>query len=130
MIKRPSLAFAAALLLVMAAACKTNQTSSTGNNNSTAQATPDQFASVRATYQKECVNCHAKDGSGGPVKLEDGSKLKVPSLREGRSVRHEDSEYLNQITKGGDGMPAFDKKLTPDQMNDLIKMIRKEFQGK
>jgi len=40
------------------------------------------------------------------------------------------SEFLKQITKGGDGMPAFDKKLTPEQMNDLIKMIRVEFQGK
>jgi mono/diheme cytochrome c family protein len=36
---------------------------------------------------------------------------------------------VKQITKGGDGMPAFEKKLTPDQMNDLIKMIRQEFQN-
>jgi len=56
--------------------------------------------------------------------------LKVPSLREGRAVRHGDDEFTKQITKGGDGMPAFDQKLTTDQMNDLIKMIRKEFQAK
>jgi mono/diheme cytochrome c family protein len=128
--ERQSFVLAAGLLLLITGACKTNQTSSTSNRNSAAQSTPDEFAAVRGIYAKECMNCHAKDGAGGPTKRDDGSTLKVPSLREGRAVRHEDSEYLNQITKGGDGMPAFDKKLTPDQMNDLIKMIRKEFQGK
>ena len=51
-------------------------------------------------------------------------------MGEGRAVRHEDAEFLKQITNGGDGMPAFEKKLTAEQMNDLIKMIRMEFQGK
>jgi hypothetical protein len=45
-------------------------------------------------------------------------------------VRHEDSEYLKQITKGGDGMPAFEGKMSPESMSGLIKMIRVEFQGK
>jgi mono/diheme cytochrome c family protein len=131
MLKRSSLSVAAGLLLlVTAAACKTNQTgvSNTGSHPS-ATATPDQFASVRGTYDKECKTCHGPTGAGGPVKLDDGTKLKVPSLREGHAVRHPDSDYVKQITKGGDGMPAFEKKLTPDQMNDLIKMIRQEFQN-
>jgi len=132
MSKRQSIVVAAALLLLVAAACKSNQTSPTstaGNKGPAASSTPDQFAAVRTVYGKECQSCHGDTGSGGPVKLDDGTKLKVPSLRDGRAVRHEDSEYLKQITKGGDGMPAFDKKLTPDQMNELIKMIRKEFQA-
>ncbi|HYW74174.1 MAG TPA: cytochrome c [Pyrinomonadaceae bacterium] len=130
MTKRQSLLIAATLLLAMTAACKPNQTTANNHSSPAAQTTPDQFAAVRGVYEKDCKNCHGQTGEGGPVKLDDGTKLKVPSLREGRAVRHEDSEYLNQITKGGDGMPAFDKKLTPDQMNDLIKMIRKEFQAK
>jgi mono/diheme cytochrome c family protein len=123
----------AMLLLLVVTACRTNQTSSlppSNDNRPASQSTPDQFAAVRTIYEKECKSCHGDNGTGGPVKLEDGSKLKVPSLREGRAVRHEDAEFLKQITKGGDGMPAFDQKLTTDQMNDLIKMIRKEFQGK
>ena len=122
----------AALLLTLTTACKTNQTSATsnaGNSHPAASSSPDQFATARPIYEKECKSCHGPTGAGGPVKLEDGSKLKVPSLREGRAVRHGDDEFTKQITKGGDGMPAFDKKLTPDQMNDLIKMIRKEFQA-
>ena len=54
---------------------------------------------------------------------------KVPTFREGHALKHPDSDYVKQITKGGDGMPAFDKKLTPEQMTDLIKFIRHEFQG-
>ena len=124
---------ACALLLTIATGCKTNQTSTsstTNNNHPGPQSTPDQFASVRGIYEKDCKSCHGETGQGGTVKQDDGSKLKVPSLREGRTLRHEDTEFLKQITKGGDGMPAFDKKLTPEQMNDLIKMIRVEFQGK
>jgi mono/diheme cytochrome c family protein len=122
-----------ALLLMIATGCKTNQTSvSSTNNNShpAASTTPDQFASVRGIYEKECKSCHGDTGQGGTVTEKDGSKLKVPTLREGRAVRHDDTEFLKQITKGGDGMPAFDQKLTPEQMNNLIRMIRVEFQSK
>jgi len=132
MTKRQSVIVAASLLLTIITACKTNQTSSSpaaNSNNSSAQSTPDQFAAVRTTYDKECKSCHGQKGEGGPVKLEDGTKLKVPNFREGHALRHPDSDYLKQITKGGDGMPAFEKKLTPDQMNDLIRFIRQEFQA-
>ena len=133
MTTRLSMIVIAALLLLIVIACKTNQTSTVPASNTSrpaASAAPDQFAAVRPVYEKECKSCHGDTGAGGPVKLEDGTKLKVPSLREDRAVRHEDAEFTKQITKGGDGMPAFAEKLTTDQMNDLIKMIRKEFQGK
>src|SRR5437667_6414369 len=132
MTKRLWVIVAAGLLLAIVTACKTNQTSSlpaANGNSSSAQSTPDQFAGVRAVYDKECKSCHGQNGAGGPVKLADGTKLKVPTFREGHALRHPDSDYLKQITKGGDGMPAFEKKLTPDQMNDLIKFIRREFQA-
>jgi len=131
MFKRSSLIVAAALLLVTALACKTNQTgaSNAGNSRASVSATPDQFAAVRGHYDKLCRSCHGPTGEGGPVKLEDGTKLKVPSLREGHALRHDDAEYSKQITRGGDGMPAFDKKLSADSMNGLIKMIRQEFQA-
>ena len=128
MLKHWSLIVAAGLLLMAVSACKTNQALSSNNSHPAASSTPDQFASVRVTYEQECKTCHGPTGQGGPVKLEDGTKLKVPSLREGHVLRHDDAEYLKQITKGGDGMPAFDKKLTGEQMNELVKMIRQEFQ--
>jgi mono/diheme cytochrome c family protein len=119
-------------IVVFGVACR-NQSTNPGtpaNSRTINQATPDQFASARANYAKDCQNCHGPTGEGGTAKLDDGSKLKVPSLREGHALRHQDSEFLKQITKGGDGMPAFADKLKPEDMNDLIKFIRHEFQGK
>ena len=120
------------LSLVAATACKqttTNQPANTSANRGAAS-TPDQFANARILYVKDCQTCHGATGEGGPVKLEDGTKLKVPSLREGHALRHSDEEFTKQITKGGDGMPAFADKLTSAQMNDLIRFIRHEYQGK
>ena len=129
MTKRFTLTIVAAGLLFLLSACAgTNSSSTTNGNRASSQSTPDQFVAVRGIYDKDCKGCHGQTGDGGPVKLDDGTKLKVPSLREGHALRHTDAEYLKQITKGGDGMPEFDKKLTTDQMNDLIKFIRTEFQ--
>jgi len=63
------------------------------------------------------------------VKLDDGTRLKVPSLREGHALRHPDSDFRKQIQAGGDGMPAFKDKLSSQQIDELIKFIRQEFQG-
>ena len=93
-----------------------------------ATATPDAFAEVRGIYAKECQNCHTADGAGGRVKLEDGKTLKVPSFRAGHALRHPDSDFRRQITEGGDGMPAFKDKLSPQQIDQLIRLIRQEFQ--
>src|SRR5256885_8715597 len=127
-----SLVLSLLLLLAWSAADCTSTTKTTNNNTSkpAATATPDAFAASRATFMKNCKECHGEKGNGGPVKLEDGTRLKVPSLREGHALRHPDSDFLKQITKGGDGMPAFEKKLTSNQMNELIRFIRHEYQGK
>ena len=96
---------------------------------SPAAAAPDQFATARATFKKNCSECHNEDGTGG-LKTVDGKKLKVPNLREGHALHHPDEDFIKQITKGGDGMPAFKDKLTPEQITDLVKFVRHEFQGK
>ena len=131
--KLKSLALMPAAVLLLMTACQTGQTGNTGTANKTpapAASTPDPFAATRASYEKNCKLCHGANGEGGPVKLEDGTKLKVPSLREGHALKHPDSDFVKQITKGGDGMPAFGEKLKPEEINDLIRFIRHEFQGK
>jgi cytochrome c551 len=134
MTMRYAIALVAAAGFLFVAACTNEPTNtavntSPNNNSATSQATPDPFATVKTIYGKECKECHAQNGAGGPVKLQDGSKLKVPSLREGHALRHTDAEFVKQINKGGDGMPAFADKLKPEEINDLIKFIRREFQG-
>ena len=126
-----SLVLSVVLLLVLSAAGCTATTKTTSTNTSTPgpAATPDAFAASRAIFMKNCKECHGEKGAGGPVKLEDGTRLKVPSLREGHALHHPDSDFLKQITKGGDGMPAFKDKLKPEEIDDLVRFIRHEFQA-
>jgi mono/diheme cytochrome c family protein len=95
----------------------------------TATATPDELAFARANYAKHCSACHGDDGKGGVVKV-DNTKLKVPSLREGHALNHPDEKFVKQITEGGDGMPKFKDKLSPEEINAMVRFIRHEFQGK
>jgi mono/diheme cytochrome c family protein len=119
--------------IFLCAGCQTSSTSPSTNGSSSvgraATATPDEFAATRATFEKDCSQCHQKNGDGGPVKLEDGTKLKVPSLRTGHALNHPDSDFVKQITKGGDGMPAFKDKLSSKEVDDLVRFIRHDFQG-
>ena len=94
-----------------------------------ATATPDEFASARVTYAKHCVACHGAEGEGG-VKTVDEKKLKVPSFSTGHALKHKDEDFVEQIMKGGDGMPEFKDKLSPDEINTLVRFVRHEFQGK
>ncbi|MFN2480848.1 MAG: cytochrome c, partial [Pyrinomonadaceae bacterium] len=44
-------------------------------------------------------------------------------------LKHSDAEYAKQITEGGEGMPKFKDRLTPEQINGLVRFIRSEFQS-
>ena len=119
-------------LLLLVTGCSQSAPTSTQPETRTAAsptATPDEFAFARANYAKHCSACHGDDGKGGTVKV-DNKKLKVPSLREGHATMHTDEQLAKQITNGGDGMPKFKDKLKPDEINQMVKFVRHEFQGK
>ena len=120
--------------VVVAVACtqpatQTNNAPTSSEAQTSPTALPDKLAFPRANFAKHCAACHGDDGKGGTVKIDD-KNLKVPSLREGHAVTHTDDKLTRQITNGGDGMPKFGDKLTPDEINDLVLLVRKEFQGK
>jgi len=102
--------------------------SSTPTPAAKATATPDEFASARANFAKHCVVCHGAEGEGG-VKTVDDKKLKVPSLSTGHALKHTHEDFVEQIMKGGDGMPEFKDKLSPDEIDALVHFIHHEFQG-
>jgi cytochrome c551 len=106
-----------------------SESSNASKPTATATATPDEFAAARITYAKHCIECHKVDGAGGLVQV-DQKKLKVPSLGEGHALKHTDEDFVEQIEKGGDGMPEFKDKLSPDEINLLVRFVRHEFQGK
>lgn len=121
-------------LMLSTAGCEKSETAPMPNSDVSSAPkvapTPDEFAPAREIFAKDCKVCHGDTGQGGPVKLEDGTRLKVPSLREGHALKHPDADFVKQITKGGDGMPAFREKLKPEEIESLVRFIRHEFQGK
>ncbi len=94
-----------------------------------ATATPDELAAARANYAKHCSACHGDEAKGGLVKIEN-TRLKVPSLCEGHALHHPDADFVKQIANGGDGMPKFKDKLSPEEINAMVHCIRHDFQGK
>jgi mono/diheme cytochrome c family protein len=121
--------------LLIAVACNQPSTDTTNQKPSSVatpalpSSTPDEFASARATFNKECTVCHGADGSGGRKQVE-GQTLKVPSFREGHALKHKYEDFVRQIENGGDGMPKFKAKLSPEQIRDMVRFVRHEFQGK
>jgi mono/diheme cytochrome c family protein len=141
--KHLKLALLISALATFALACESiNTTVSTGNSNAanttstpansaaTAPASaPDELASARATYKAVCARCHQENGEGGAVEFDEGGTLKVPSFKSGHGLTHTEAQFARQIAKGGDGMPAFEKRLTPEQINGLVRFIRQEIQA-
>jgi mono/diheme cytochrome c family protein len=91
--------------------------------------TPDELAAARTNFQKNCVACHGETGEGG-LRTVEGKRLKVPSFKAPHALKDPDEDFIEQIHKGGEGMPAFKDKLSEREIQDLVKFIRKEFQGK
>jgi mono/diheme cytochrome c family protein len=125
--------FATAIGLLTTACNQTNPGGNAKPQSSPAaprssSSTSDEFATTRASFTKHCAVCHGENANGGTVTVE-GKKLKVPSLRAGHSLTHPNEELVKQVTKGGDGMPAFNAKLSAPEINDMVRFIRKEFQG-
>lgn len=137
--KHFKLALLISALAVFAVACGNRTGVSINTPNTTAgtpvaappsaSSAPDEFAAARSTYSAVCARCHGVNGEGGAVEFDEGGALKVPSFKSSRGLRLTDIEFARQIAKGGDGMPAFERKLTPEQINGLVRFIRKEFQA-
>jgi mono/diheme cytochrome c family protein len=125
------------LALALAAIACTESNTNTGNTGpkptpaaspaASAAPTPDAMAETREYYLDNCANCHKEDGEGGMVKIED-KRLKVPPFSKGHALSHTDEEFAKQISNGGDGMPAYKDKLTPEQINNLVRFIRTQYQ--
>jgi mono/diheme cytochrome c family protein len=89
----------------------------------------DDLADARKMYTEVCAKCHQANGEGGPVTI-DGKSFKAPDFKRPGIVNAPDADLVKTITSGDDDMPAFGKRLSPQQINDLVRMIRTDFQGK
>ena len=91
--------------------------------------TADELAATRAVFKEHCVTCHGDNAAGGRVQVE-GREIKVPNLTGEHARKPTDERIAEKISEGDDEMPAFKDKLTPQQIQELVRFIRKEFQGR
>lgn len=76
---------------------------------------------VAKVYKTNCVLCHAGDGSGNSPS---GKALGAKDLASSEVQKKSDAELTQVITKGKGKMPAFDAKLKPDDIKQLVAYIR------
>jgi mono/diheme cytochrome c family protein len=108
----------------------TNKTGPTAAASPATAASPvDEFATARANFQKHCEGCHGETGEGGLVKVEN-KRIKVPSLKADHAIKHTDEQITKMITNGEEEMPAFKDKMSSQEISDMVKYVRKHFQGK
>ncbi len=132
-----SLALTCVAIALVVSACTETATPTNTNTSRTAAspaapaatATPDPLATARANFGKHCEGCHGPNAEGGLVKV-DNKQIKVPSLKSEHALKHTDDQITKMITNGEEEMPPFKDKMTQAEIADLVKFVRKEFQGK
>jgi cytochrome c6 len=72
-------------------------------------------------YKSKCQACHGADGKGDTAA---GKKLGVKDFHSSEVAKMSDQELFDITKKGKEKMPSYDKKLTDDQIKELIKYIR------
>jgi mono/diheme cytochrome c family protein len=137
LMKLIALALTCIAIALVATAC-TETATPTNTSTPTTAASPvapaaaspaDPLAAARANYAKNCEACHGPEGVGGLVKVEN-KQIKVASLKSEHALKHSDEQLAKIITAGEEAMPAFKDKLTQAEIQDLVKFVRKEFQGR
>jgi cytochrome c553 len=76
---------------------------------------------VVKVYKKNCVLCHAADGSGNSSS---GKALGAKDLASSEVQKKTDEELTEVIAKGKGKMPAFSAKLKPEDITQLVAYIR------
>jgi len=73
-----------------------------------------------ALYKSKCQVCQCPDGKGDTPA---GKKVGAKDFHAPEVVKMSDAELFDITKKGKDKMPAYDKKLTDDQIKELLKFI-------
>ena len=72
-------------------------------------------------FAGKCASCHSKDGSGTSAM---GKKLALRDLGSPEVQKQTDAELTTITTKGKGKMPAYEKKLSADEIKLLVAHIR------
>ena len=80
---------------------------------------------TRVLYERNCAVCHGPQGQGTQL-----GTMKTPPLNSGAALTDSDELFFKQISDGGKGMPPFKYTLDDRQIEDLVRFIREEIQGR
>lgn len=73
------------------------------------------------TFKAKCAACHGATGAGDTTM---GKNLKLRDMGSAEVQKQTDDELTTVIAKGKGKMPAYDGKLSKDQIEALVKHIR------
>jgi len=72
-----------------------------------------------ALFKEYCAKCHGEDGRGQTPK---GKQLNARDFTDTQFQSDKtDADLIKTVTKGGEDMPAFGKKLPKEQIESLVK---------
>lgn len=72
-------------------------------------------------YKTKCAMCHGPDGKG---EVPMGKKLNARNLGSTEVQSQSDAQLTDVVTKGKNKMPAYEGKLSKDQITQLVAYIR------
>jgi mono/diheme cytochrome c family protein len=74
-----------------------------------------------SVFKTKCAACHGPDGKG---EVPMGKKLGARNLGSADVQGQSDAQLIEVVTKGKNKMPAYDGKLTKEQIGQLVVYIR------
>jgi cytochrome c6 len=80
-----------------------------------------QNTSAKDLFASKCAMCHGPDGSAHTAM---GKALKIRDFHSADVQKQSDADLKTVITKGKGKMPAFNGKLTGEQIEQLVGYIR------
>lgn len=80
-----------------------------------------QNSSAKDLFASKCAVCHGPDGS---AKTSIGKSMKIRDFHSPDVQKQSDADLKAMITKGKGKMPAFENKLTAQQIDDLAAYVR------
>src|SRR5271157_2771075 len=72
-------------------------------------------------YKMKCSACHGANGAGDTML---GKNMKLRSLASPEVQQESDEDLIRITSKGRNKMPSYERKLSKEQIEDVVKYIR------
>ncbi len=74
-----------------------------------------------AVFKRNCAGCHGADGSGQTAM---GRTFKLQDLRSAAVQKMTDAQLAELVSKGKGKMPAYEKRLSHEQIQSVVGYLR------